>query len=119
MNNDIIHQKCVVCGRECSVALHSEFAEVDTIQDWYKKYHPNLDVGDPVPNKCLDCYNDLKLGDVVEKRFGYGNHIGGFGNSGTIIKVYTSGNDSIYKVEYLKSNEKRTALFARVELKKI
>ncbi|MCJ8311617.1 MAG: hypothetical protein HRU38_02785 [Saccharospirillaceae bacterium] len=118
MNNNRIHTKCSVCGRDRFIHFKGEYAEVDTLQDWYKEYHPNLQFGDPVPNKCIDCFNELKIGDIVKKRFGAGSHCG-FENKGAITKIYTSGSDTIYKVEYVQENKKQTTLLARVELLKI
>ena len=111
MKDQLVTFKCTVCGRRRS-------HEISNLIEWYEEYHPNLSVSDPVPNKCIDCCNGLKLGQQVVVRSSIGDsHIGRCGDVGFITNIYTSSAGEIYEVNFGEGSEYE--LFLQIELKPV
>ena len=93
--------------------------EIKNPKQWYEKNHPNLNVGDLIPNKCLDCSQQLEVGNNVERRFCLNMTVqSDFGDRGIVSNIYDSHAGKIYEVKFIKENKSIIELCTLLEIRK-
>jgi hypothetical protein len=78
---------CPLCGQMMIISVSA---------DWYTQGMPRIS---PVPAKCFDCWQELKLGDSVKIRKGFAeeqnSHIG---EVGVIKKISTAEDGQLFLI---------------------
>ncbi|OUR86909.1 hypothetical protein A9Q81_27670 [Gammaproteobacteria bacterium 42_54_T18] len=96
--------------------MHLNVADVES---WYNERHPDLDIGDPVPTFCFDCFPEIEEGMEVEVRLKLGQYQVDRLDIGIVNKVYKSEAGELYLVRFSKDGNEISELFCRPEIRKV
>lgn len=106
------YMKCTRCGSTTHL-------NVRDVEAWFKTRYPDLNVGDPVPGYCFDCFPEIKEDCKVRLRLKLGQYQAATGDIGVVQRVYTSESGELYAVKFEKMDKSFTEIFCRPEIAKI
>jgi hypothetical protein len=96
--------------------MHLNVADVES---WYKERYPNLNVGDPVPGYCIDCFPEIEEGMEVQLILKLGQYQVDREAIGIVKKVYKSNEGELYDVRFQKNGKEISEIFCRPEIRKV